>query len=151
MEPLDEFDRRLLALLEIDARLTGAELSERVGLSPSSCLRRVQRLRDIGAIRREVAVIAPEFSDRRVTVLALLEVTRNQADRIDRLKAEFTALPQVERFYHVTGDADFVLTVSCASMEDYAAFTEAHFYSPLISRFESLVVLREYEKPLPTP
>lgn len=149
MENIDDFDRRLLELLSIDCRQTGDQLSAQVGLSPAACLRRVQRLRRIGAIRREVAILSPEVTGRNVTVLVQLHLAHDRPDRIDSLKERFSRLAEVSRFFHVTGDADFVLIVSCASMEDYALFTEAWFYDPMIKGFESMVVLREYLKDLP--
>ncbi|MEM0946433.1 MAG: Lrp/AsnC family transcriptional regulator [Pseudomonadota bacterium] len=61
MEELDSFDRKILAAMELDARQTGNQLSELVGLSSAACLRRLQRLRGIGAIEREFAVINPSY------------------------------------------------------------------------------------------
>ena len=148
-EKLDEFDHRLLDLLQVDSRLTGKQLSEKVGLSAAACLRRVQRLRETGVIEREIALVSPKYLGPSVTVLVLLRISREAPDRVDRLKRKLQRLRQVTRFYHVTGDADFVLTVVCPSMEDYAAFTEAHFYDSHILGFDSIVVLREYRNQFP--
>ncbi|WP_299613197.1 Lrp/AsnC family transcriptional regulator [uncultured Tateyamaria sp.] len=144
MDTLDSFDRDLLSLLRRDCRRTGEELAAEVGLSAASCLRRVQRLRRIGAIQREVAVVAPDLLGTPVTVVVLLTLRRGGRDRVDRLRQHLLGLPAVEQLMHVTGPADFVLTLRCASMEAYAAFTEAHFYDDVISGFESLVVLRDH-------
>lgn len=149
MDALDAFDRQLLDVLAVDCRQTGEQLAARIGLSPASCLRRVQRLRAIGAIEREVAVLSPAVTGRRVTVLVQLFITRDRPDRIDALKARLSGLAEVQQFFHVTGDADFVLIVACASMEEYSDFTEAHFYDPLVKGFSSMVVLRDYTKRLP--
>ncbi len=61
VEELDRFDQKILAAMEKDARQTGNQLSEVVGLFPAACLRRLQRLRKIGAIEREVAVVNPVY------------------------------------------------------------------------------------------
>lgn len=145
MDEIDNFDRKLLELMQQDCRQTGRQLSEKVGLSAAACLRRIQRLREIGAIEREVAVISPAVSGQVVTLLAMLRVAPGRSDRVDRLRRKFKALPQIRKMYHVTGDADLVLTVECPSMEAYAAFTEAHFYDDEIAKFETIVVLRSYE------
>ncbi len=145
MEKIDDFDRRLLHLLSLDSRQTGRQLSEKVGLSPAACLRRVQRLREIGAIEREVAIISPEVTGERVTLLVMLEMARGQRDRNAELRRRLLKLPQVKKIYHVTGNADLVLTVQCASMEAYAIFTEAHFYAEEIKGFDTIVVLRSYD------
>ena len=151
MDEIDSQDRAILDILSTDARQTGEQLSARVGLSPAACLRRVQRLRRIGAIQREVAILSPEVTGKRVTVVVRLRFARERLSEIDGLKARLIRLPEVERLFHVTGDADFVLIVSCRSMEDYAAFTEAHFYDSFLKGFESMVVLREYAKELGKP
>ena len=145
---LDDFDRQLLSILKVDARQTGEQLAERIGLSPAACLRRVQRLRKIGAIEREIAVIAPEVEGRTVTVLAFLQVARGRGDRTRAVRDAWGHLPEVQKMYHVTGQSDLVLVLKCASMEDYAAFSEAHFYSDYITGYESMVVLRDYSPKL---
>ncbi|WP_269583373.1 Lrp/AsnC family transcriptional regulator [Roseibium sp. Sym1] len=142
---LDDFDHQLLRLLSLDARQTGKELSGKVGLSPAACLRRVQRLREIGAIRKEVAILAPEVTGTTVTLLAMLEMIRGQPERNARARERLLRLPEVKKLYHVTGKADLVLTIECASMEDYAAFTERHFYAEEIKGFDTIVVLRSYD------
>jgi len=142
-ESLDQFDQKILDLLSQDARQTGAALAEKVGLSPASCLRRVQRLRKIGAIEREVAIVSRAYSANRVTILVRLQVARVGGDRIDRLRRKFGGLPAVQKVYHVTGDCDLVLILSFPSMEDYAGFTNAHFYDDMIRGFDSMVVLTE--------
>ncbi len=144
MRDLDDFDRHLLELLRIDSRQTGKQLSEQVGLSPAACLRRVQRLRHDGAIERDVAIVSPDVEGPSVTIIVLLTLSRDSPEQIHALRKRMLERRQIRRVYHVTGEPDFVLTVVCGSMEEYAAFTEAHFYEPYIKRFESLVVLRDY-------
>ena len=144
MDSLDDFDRSLLRLLRQDCRQTGEALAQQVGLSAASCLRRVQRLRKIGAIQREVAVVSPAVLGTPVSVVVMLPLRRGGRDRVDRLRNTLQARPEVEQLLHVTGPADFILHLRCVSMDAYAAFTEAHFYDDAISGFESLVVLREH-------
>ncbi|WP_170415435.1 Lrp/AsnC family transcriptional regulator [Ruegeria atlantica] len=148
MEDLDSFDRRLLEQLQLDSRQTGRDLSEKIGLSAAACLRRVQRLRKIGAIEREVAVVSARFQGASTRVIVLLHIARDNPQRIDILKQKLRRLTEVERLFYVTGDADLAIIVNCASMEDYAAFTEKHLFDPPMTGFESLVVLREYPKEL---
>lgn len=79
-----------------------------------------------------------------MTIIVLPTISREKPDRVDRLKKRLMKLRQVRRLYHVTGDADFVLTVVCDSMADYVTFTETHFYEPDIKGFDCIVVMREY-------
>ena len=142
---LDDFDHQLLHLLSLDARQTGKELSEKVGLSSAACLRRVQRLREVGAIEREVAIVSPEATGASVTLLVMLMLSRGQPERMAKLRQKLLKLREVKKIYHVTGPADLVLTVQCSSMEAYATFTEAHFYEDDIKGFDTIVVLRSYD------
>ena len=100
-------------------------------------------------LNAEIAILAPQIEGRGVTVLTFVEVERSRANRIDALRKLFRKLPEVDHIYHVTGAADFVLVVRCASMEDYASFTEAHLYDAFIKGFQSTVVLRDYSPELP--
>lgn len=141
---LDEFDHALLRLLKQDARRTGEALSSEIGLSPAACLRRVQRLRRIGAIEREIALISPEFEPKGTRIVVLLTIARKNPQRVDDLTRKFSRLPQIERIFSITGDSDIALIVACETMEAYADFCDAHLYDPPIEGFESLVVLREF-------
>ena len=141
MAELDSFDYRLLALLQENSRQTGKELAEKVGLSAAACLRRVQRLRESGVIEREVAIVSPRHFGRHVMMFVLVTIERDRPDRGRIFMMRMREQPEVTQCYYVTGDADVVLTVVTADMEDYARFTERHFYEPYVKRFESIAVL----------
>ena len=145
---IDDFDRQILAILKVDARQTGDQLSERVGVSPAACLRRVQRLRKIGAIEREVAILSPEVDGNAVTILAFLQIARGPGDRTRAVREVLSRMPEVQKIYHVTGQSDLVLVLQCTSMEHYATFSEAHFYSDFVTGYESMVVLRDFSPKL---
>ena len=143
MIDLDDFDRRILALLQVNSRRTGAELSAEVGLSPAACLRRLQRLRDEGVIAREVALVAPEYRERRVTVFVLLTFERDRPDREDQFSRRMLEAPEVFQCFHVTGSADYLLGIEAIDLEDYQRFTKLHFYESYVKRFETHVVLKD--------
>lgn len=144
LDELDSFDRRIVALLQSNARQTGDQLSKQVGLSAPACLRRVQRLRKIGAIEREVAVIAPEFQANSTSIIVFLTVSRLDPKRKQILTNRLLAFEEVERIFSVTGEDDFVLFMKFPSMTDFTDFADAHFYEPPIEGYESTVVLREF-------
>ena len=143
MIDLDDFDRRILALLQANSRRTGAELSAEVGLSPAACLRRLQRLRDEGVIAREVALVAPEYREKKVMVFVLLTFERDRPDREDQFTQRMREAPEVVQCYHVTGSADYLLGIEVADLEDYQRFTKLHFYESYVKRFETHVVLKD--------
>jgi len=144
LDELDSFDRKILHLLQRNSRQTGADLSESVGLSSAACLRRVQRLRKIGAIEREVAVVSPAFQSNATSIIVFLTVNRLDPNRTQTLTRKLLAFDEVERVFSVTGEEDIVLFVTFPSMEQYTDFADAHFYEPPIEGFERIVVLREF-------
>lgn len=144
LDELDTFDQKLIALLQRNARQTGDQLSEQVGLSSAACLRRVQRLRKIGAIEREVAVISPEFQANATSIIVFLTVSRLDPKRKQVLTKRLLAFEEVERIFSVTGEDDFVLFMKFPSMTEFTNFADAHFYEPPIEGYESTVVLREF-------
>lgn len=143
MEELDRFDQKILAAMEKDARQTGNQLSEAVGLSPAACLRRLQRLRKIGAIEREVAVINPIYKRRGTTVFVLVRFDPLKLKQIGTLMKQFGNHPDVERVWSVTGEDDVVLLMRCESMEAFSDFADTYLFQPLVAGFQSHVVLKE--------
>ncbi|MEO1537744.1 MAG: Lrp/AsnC family transcriptional regulator [Pseudomonadota bacterium] len=144
MHKLDDFDRAILSLLETNSRRTGQQLSDSVGLSPAACLRRLQRLRCVGAIEREVAVISANYRpEGRTQIIVSLKVIGHNPKRVAEVTRDLARLPEVERIFSVTGEDDLVLLVICASMEAFTAFAEAHFEDPAIEGYTSRVVLRD--------
>ena len=139
---LDEFDLRLLDALQENNQRTSEELAELVHLSPASCLRRAKRLRDSKVICADVSVVAPEALGKRMTMIVLVALEREQHDLIDAFKASMRKTPQVVQCYYVTGAVDFVLTVSVKDMDEYEDFTKRFFFENRnVRRFETMVVM----------
>lgn len=139
---LDAFDRKILAQVQRNARITAAELSERVGLSPSACHRRLSALRESGVIQAEIAVIDPRAVGRRITMLVTVTLEREHSDVISEFKRAVREMPEIMQCYYVTGQADFVLILTARSMEAYDAFVERFLFSNRnVRRFETMVVM----------
>lgn len=119
---IDGFDRKLLALLQEDARLTNNDLSERVHLSPSQCSRRRQRLEDDGLIKGYRAVLDRDrlgFS--LVSVVSVTLATHNR-DNARRFAELLSRLPEVQEAHALTGEMDYVLKVVTPDLKSLAAF-----------------------------
>nr|WP_208103276.1 Lrp/AsnC family transcriptional regulator [Rubellimicrobium sp. CFH 75288] len=139
---MDAFDRKILAQVQRNARITAAELSERVGLSPSACHRRLAALRESGVIQAEIAVIDPRAVGRRITMLVTVTLEREHSDVISEFKRAVREMPEIMQCYYVTGQADFVLILTARSMEAYDAFVERFLFSNRnVRRFETMVVM----------
>lgn len=139
---LDRIDVKLLEAVQLNNRITSEELSEMVGLSPTACQRRLKRLRDEKIIEADVAIVSPKAVGRPISMLVMVSLERERADIIDRFKTAIRGTREVMAGYYVTGDADFVIVVTAANMEEYEQFTRRFFYeNPDIKGFKTLVVM----------
>ena len=139
---LDNIDKKILHYVQLNNQLTSTELSDRVGLSPTSVQRRLHRLRADKVIERDIAVVSPAALGRPLTMLVSVELERERSDIIDRFKQAVRNRPEVQSAYYVTGDTDFVLIVTAKDMADYEAFTRDFFYNNMdIKGFKTTVVM----------
>lgn len=121
-ERLDDFDRKILALLQVDARLTNNDLSERVNLSPSQCSRRRQRLEEDGFISGYRATLDRDrlgFSLVSVISVTLATHNRDNARRFGELLAR---LPEVQEAHALTGEMDYFLKVVTPDLKALSRF-----------------------------
>jgi len=121
-EQIDQFDRKILALLQADARLTNNDLSERVNLSASQCSRRRQRLEESGLIRGYRAVLDRErLGFPLVNVISVTLATHNR-DNARRFAELLRGLPEVQEAHALTGEMDYVLKVVTRDLKSLSEF-----------------------------
>lgn len=118
---LDRFDRQLLNLVQEDSGQTAERLAEQVELSPSAIQRRLRRLRDEGVIIRDCAIVDPAVVGRPNFFVVALQVERERADLLAQLRKWLAAEPHIQQAFYVTGEADFILVVTCPDTEAYEA------------------------------
>lgn len=123
----DTFDHRILALLQRDADLSNAALADRIGLSPSACLRRVARLKQHGVIRRIVAVVDPAQVAHGLSAIVTVEFVRHGAAHRQEFMARVRAEASITQCYLVTGDISCVLIAHLRDMDAYLALAERLF------------------------
>jgi Lrp/AsnC family transcriptional regulator, leucine-responsive regulatory protein len=139
---IDDFDRKILQHVQRNNLLTSAQLSDLVGLSPTSIQRRLTKLRASKVIEADIAVVSPAAVDRPLTMLVAVELARERADIIDRFKRAVRERAEVMSAYYVTGETDFMLIVSAKDMADYEGFTRDFFYNNAdIKGFKTTVVM----------
>lgn len=119
---MDDIDRLLLAILQEDTTLSIAQMAERIGLSPTPCWRRIQKLEAGGVISGRVALIDPERVGVGLSVLVNIEAGEHSPQWLDRFSAGIAAMPEVMEAYRMAGDIDYVLRVAVADMAEYDAF-----------------------------
>lgn len=119
---MDAIDRRILAELQADSRLTNVELAGRVGLSPSPCLARVRALEHAEVIRRYVALADPAALGLGVHVFIQVTLERQVERNLAEFERRMAAFPEVMECYLMTGDADYLLRVlvrDMAALQDF--------------------------------
>ena len=128
---LDPTDLQLLRQLQTDASLTNQALAERVHVSPPTCLRRVNRLKEAGLIEREIAILSV---DNVASVIghglcAVVEITLDRQDQtaLEAFEKKVAAEDAVQQCYRVSPGPDFCLIVHAADMPDYLALTQRLF------------------------
>ena len=120
---LDRYDRRILEELQRDGGLSNQRLAERIGLSPSPCLRRVQALEEAGIIRKRVALLDPQRLGLALTVLMHISMDRHTPERFEHFEAEISHSPEVLECYLITGhDADYQIKVTVRDMTHFQEF-----------------------------
>ena len=149
---LDVFDIKLLAEVQRNNRATADVLADKVGLSPSACLRRLKRLRDEGVIEADISVISPEAIGRTLTMVVEVTLERERPDIMDEFKRSMRQTPSVMQCYYVTGEIDFILVVTARDMRQYEEFTKQFFFeNPNVRRFHTLVVMDRVKVGLSVP
>ncbi len=119
---MDRYDRKILALLQEDARLTNAELGERVNLSPSQCSRRRQRLEEEGYIRGYRAILdRDKMGFALVNIISVTLATHNR-DNARHFAELLSGLPQVQEAYALTGEMDYVVKVVTPDLKSLSDF-----------------------------
>lgn len=119
---LDAIDRKILTELQYDGRMTNQQLSERVGLSPSPCLRRVRLLEDSGTIERYVALVKPEATGLAVSAFVRVRLDRQDDRHLTSFETAVADFPEIMECYLMTGDADYQLRVLVSSLDDFENF-----------------------------
>ena len=114
--PIDAMDRRILRLLQSDAKISNAELSRRVGLSPSPCLARVRALERAGIISRHVTLLDPLKVGLGVSVFIQVSLEQQVERALSAFQAAISTYPEVMECYLMTGDADYLLRVVVADV-----------------------------------
>jgi Lrp/AsnC family transcriptional regulator, leucine-responsive regulatory protein len=122
MKALDSVDRKILQALQEDGRIQNVELAEKVGLSPSPCLRRVKILEESGVIERYVALLNAVKLGVGLTVFVRIWLKSQDAESIDRFTTEVQQLPEIVECHLMAGDCDFLLRVVVADLDAYRQF-----------------------------
>ncbi|MGB3645718.1 MAG: Lrp/AsnC family transcriptional regulator [Mesorhizobium sp.] len=123
---LDSIDRAILKVLQKEGRIQNVELADRVGLSPSPCLRRVRLLEDAGVIDRYVAIVDAAQVGMGQTMFVRVWLNGQDQETVDVFVEAVMRLPQVVECHLMAGDSDFLLRVVAPDLEGYRKFQIEH-------------------------
>ena len=120
---IDRIDRHILEQLQQNGSLTNQELADKVGLSPSPCLRRVRALEDAGIIVRQVTILDHKKLGLSLTAIILIGMDRHTPERFATFERQVGEYPEVQECYLITGqDADYMLKAVVPDMDHYHHF-----------------------------
>ena len=141
---LDAFDHKLLARVRRDNLEPARIMAEAIGLSESAVLRRLRRLRAEKVIVADVALVDPGRVDPRIVLHVLVEMNTQDRKTMDAFQAAMRASPEVQGCWDVTGETDYLLTVSVRSMTEYETFGIRELVPERgVRAFRSMIVIRE--------
>ncbi len=149
LHTLNRTDRRLLRLLQKDARSSYAELARQVGLSTTPCKERIKRLEREGVIRGYQAILNPDFLDAGLVVFVQIRLNRTSQDIFEEFKQSAFELPEVQECYLVSGNFDYLIKARVADMNAYRAFLgETLLTLPGVQESTSYVVMEQVKETL---
>ena len=119
---LNEIDRKILMVLQSDGRISLSDLSGKVNLSPSPCLRRIRRLERSGIISRYVAVLDQAKVGLPVSVFVSIKLESQRVEALERFKRAIAKWPEVLECYLMTGPRDYLLRIVAADVGAYERF-----------------------------
>ena len=122
MLTLDETDRRLLRVLQLDGRISNLDLAERCNLSPSACSDRVRRLREHGFITGYAAIVDPDKVGRALLIFVEVVLDRTTKDAFDEFAAAARRAPDILECHMVAGGFDYLIKARVRDMNAYRTF-----------------------------
>jgi Lrp/AsnC family leucine-responsive transcriptional regulator len=147
MTALDRTDLRILAVLQGEGRITNAELADRVSLSPSACLRRLQRLEADKVITGYAAQIDPEAIGLGLQAFVRVQLSKHESDAIEGFVERVNQWDEVVACHALTGDMDYLLHVHVADLKDFSRFLLDHLLNASgVADVNSSFVLRTVKR-----
>lgn len=144
MIELDHFERKILRELQRDASQTTAEIADKVGLTPSPCWRRIDRLEKEGLIRKRVALLDRRKVGLNAQVFAQVKLNAHGRANLDEFSAAIGGFPEVLEAFVLLGTMDFMLRIVAKDIEAYERFFfERLSKLPGVQEINSTVALSE--------
>jgi DNA-binding Lrp family transcriptional regulator len=149
---MDTIDRKIIAELQAEGRLTVTELAQRVGLSVAPCHRRLRELERAGAIRGYRAVVDPAAIGLGFEVLVQVTMDREDAATVADFERGLAQIPEVHHAERLFGDPDYLLRVATADIAAYQNLRDEQLATlPGVGRLTSTIVMKRIVEERPFP
>jgi Lrp/AsnC family leucine-responsive transcriptional regulator len=149
---IDSTDKRILAALQRDGRMTTVELAEKIGLSPTPVARRVRELEQSGVIQGYTAIVDPRKVGTSIQAVVQIKLEQHSDEIAERFRRTLDELPEVSACYALTGDMDFLLHVAVRDIDTLSDFTLRRLLRiPGVRDMRTSVVLQTVKRGLTVP
>ena len=138
MIELDKTDRKILTYLQTDGRMTNADLAEKINLSPSACLRRVQRLENSKVIDGYVMLINQEAIGKPTNIFVEISLKSQSIDSLNAFEEAVKNCPDIMECFLMSGDSDYLMKIAAADTQDYERIHKQYLsHLPNVARIQS--------------
>lgn len=142
--PIDKLDLSILRELQENARITNVELSDKVGLSPSACSRRLEQLQSNGVISAYQAVISNKALGQTITAIIHITLSSQADDHLRQFEAAIEKCPHVVACFLMSGECDYIIRVNAADMPQFEQIHKMWLSTlPGVSRMQTSFAMRE--------
>lgn len=147
VEDIDDYDRKILRIIQLDAERPASTIAGEVNLSASAVQRRIKRLKDLGVIVATVAVVDAKKVGRPLVFLAAIEIERERKDLLGQLKKWLLGASFVQQAFYTTGASDLTVIITAKDVEEYDHITQMMVeMNPNIKRINTSVCLQVYKR-----
>ena len=146
---IDAVDRQIIEQLQLNGRMTNAELAERVGIAPSTCVARVRSLVSRGIITGFTASVDPAVMGMTLQVLVSVTIRSGARQRISEFSEELRALPEVLQLFFLGGAEDFIIHLAARDSDHVRDFVMEHLSAhPAVSSTRTSIVFSHHQNPV---
>lgn len=148
----DKFDREILRVLQRDATVSMAELSQKVGLSHTPCWRRVKRMEAEGIIKQKVTILDNKKLNLGVSVFIYVTLKNHDGDSLNDFEASVQNIDEIVECHTTSGEKDYLLKVIVESIEEYEQLLKSKLtHLPLVDHLSSTFALKQVKNTTELP
>jgi Lrp/AsnC family leucine-responsive transcriptional regulator len=151
---LDSTDRKILEILQSNAKITNANLATKIGLSPAPTLERVKKLENSGVIKSYHAMLDTDTVGLGVSTFVMVSLKGHNKDNIDKFIQNIEEIEEIIECHHITGSGDFILKIISADISSYQRLMlEKVSNIDVVDNMQSMVILSTFKnsKVMPIP